>query len=209
MKKKIASIILTAVILCSGSPAFSAVNVRVGNMVSIASGTVNMRSGPGKKYAVKWEMDKGYPLRVVGSKGNWLKVKDFENDEGWIYKKLVSRKPHLIVKVNKGSNKKFKLYEKPAAHSSTLGEAGPGTVFKVRQWSGEWVKVSHKSGLQGWVKRSLLINIRSGPGIKYKVIGQAAYGSLFKTLKRGNGWVKVRHQGGLSGWMKRSLLWGW
>jgi SH3-like domain-containing protein len=128
-------------------------------MVSVAGEKVNMRKGPSTKYSIKWELGKGFPLRVIGSQGNWLKVSDFESDVGWVYKKLVNRNPHLIVKSNKKSKKR--------------------------------------------------VNIRSGPGTKYKVIGKAEYGVVFKTLQRGDGWVKVQHEQGLTGWVKRSLLWGW
>jgi len=128
-------------------------------MVSVAGEKVNLRKGPSTRYPIIWELGKGFPLRVIGSQGNWLKVSDFESDVGWIYKKLVSKKPHLIVKVNKNS--------------------------KAR------------------------INIRSGPGTKFKVVGKAEYGVVFQTLDRSEGWVKVRHETGITGWIKRSLLWGW
>jgi len=124
-------------------------------LVSVAGERVNMRSGPGANHAVLWELGEGYPLKVLGTKGKWLKVADFEGDVGWVAAKLVNRKPHLIVK-------------KP------------------------------------------VVNIRSGPGTKYKLVGKANYGVVFKTLKQGrNGWVKVKHENGLSGWVKRTLLWGW
>ena len=128
-------------------------------MVSVAGEKVNMRKGPSTKYSVKWELGKGFPLRVIGSQGNWLKVTDFESDVGWVYKNLVDRSPHLIVKANKNSKQR--------------------------------------------------VNIRSGPGTKYKMVGKAEYGVVFKTLQRGNGWVQVQHEDGLTGWVKRSLLWGW
>ena len=47
-------------------------------MVSVAGEKVNMRKGPSTKYSIKWELGKGFPLRVIGSQGNWLKVSDFE-----------------------------------------------------------------------------------------------------------------------------------
>jgi len=128
-------------------------------MVSVAGEKVNLRKGPSTRYPIVWELGKGFPLRVVGSQGNWLKVSDFENDVGWIYKNLVVRKPHLIVKANKGS--------------------------KAR------------------------VNIRSGPGTRYKIVGKAEYGVVFETLQQEGGWAKVRHETGLTGWIKRSLLWGW
>ena len=128
-------------------------------MVSVVGEKVNLRKGPSTQYPIIWELGKGFPLRIRGYKGNWIKVSDFEGDIGWVYKNLVSRKPHLVVKINKKS--------------------------KAR------------------------INIRSGPGTKYKIVGKAEYGVVFETLKRGDGWVKVRHETGLTGWVKRSLLWGW
>jgi len=128
-------------------------------MVSVSGEKVNLRKGPSTRSPIIWELGKGFPLKVVGSKGEWYKVSDFENDVGWIYKNLVSKKPHLIVKVNKNSKDQ--------------------------------------------------INIRSGPGTKYKIVGKAQYGVVFETLQRKNGWVKVRHETGLTGWIMRSLLWGW
>ncbi len=134
---------------------FSTVHAKMG---SIDGEKVQLRTGPGTNYAAKWQYGKGYPVKILTTKGKWYKVKDFENDTGWVYKSLVKRTPHMIVKVNKGKNKK--------------------------------------------------INIRSGPGTKYKVVGQAYYGVVFETVKQSSGWAQVKHESGLKGWVKRSLLWG-
>jgi len=154
-RKQIITALLFMLLLFAGTVS-DAVGI---TMVSVAGEKVNMRKGPSTKYSIKWELGKGFPLRVIGSQGNWLKVSDFESDVGWVYKKLVNRNPHLIVKSNKNSRKR--------------------------------------------------VNIRSGPGTKYKVIGKAEYGVVFRTLQRRDGWVKVQHEQGLAGWVKRSLLWGW
>jgi SH3-like domain-containing protein len=121
-------------------------------MVSIAGDLVNMRSGPGKNYPVTWELGKGYPLKVLKTKGNWIKVVDYENDSGWIYKKLVNRKPHLIVKkkiinIRSGPGKGYKIIRK----------AQNGVVFRTLERKEGWVKVKHEEeNVVGWVKRSLL-----------------------------------------------------
>jgi SH3-like domain-containing protein len=127
-------------------------------MLSVSGDNVNLRSGPGTKYQVKWEYGKGFPLKVIDKKGDWVKVQDFENDNGWIYKPLLSPKGHMIVKVFKNKNKR--------------------------------------------------INIRSGPGTRYRVVGKAYYGVVFETLEQKNGWAKVKHETGLVGWIKRTLIWG-
>jgi len=123
-------------------------------MMSIDGTKVHLRTGPGTKYRVVWELGRGFPLKVLSQKGNWIKVKDFEGDTGWVHKKFLDREPHLIVKKNR-------------------------------------------------------VNIRNGPGTRYRVVGKANYGVVFRTVEHKQGWVKVRHENGLTGWVMRNLLWGW
>ncbi|KPK27587.1 MAG: peptide-binding protein [Desulfobacterales bacterium SG8_35_2] len=125
-------------------------------MVSVAGEKVNLRKGPSAQYPVIWELGKGFPLQVIGSKGNWLKVSDFEKDVGWIYKELVSRKPHLIVKVNKNSKARINIRSGPGTSYKIVGQAEYGVVFATLTREQGWVKVQHEKGLTGWIKRSLL-----------------------------------------------------
>ena len=125
-------------------------------MVSVAGEKVNLRKGPSTKDPRIWELGKGFPLRVVSSKGNWLKVSDFESDVGWIYKKLVSKKPHLIVKVNKNSKARINIRSGPGTKYEVVGKAEYGVVFETLKRGDGWVQIRHESGLTGWVKRSLL-----------------------------------------------------
>ncbi len=120
-------------------------------MVSIVAAKVNMRSGPGKKYSVMWELGSGFPLKVVSKKGKWLKVSDFEGDIGWIYGGLVSHKAHLIVK-----KKRINVRSGPSSKSKTVGKANYGVVFRTLKQKNGWAKVKHENGLVGWVQRRLL-----------------------------------------------------
>ena len=52
------------------------------------------------------------------------------------------------------------------------------------------------------------INIRSGPGTRYKNVGQAYYGVVFTILGKEGEWRNVRHESGLIGWMQQDFLWG-
>lgn len=125
-------------------------------MLSVTSDGVNLRSGPGTNYEIKWEYGKGFPLQVVTKKGDWYKVKDFENDSGWIYKSLLSKKSHMIVKVNKKSSKKVNIRSGPATNFQIVGKAYYGVVFETLLQKNGWAKVRHETGLEGWIKRSLL-----------------------------------------------------
>ena len=144
--------------LCCITVTILSLSTASAKMGSIAGEKVQLRSGPGTKYSAKFQYGNGYPVKIITQKGKWIKVKDFENDVGWVYKKYLSDTPHMIVKVNKGKKRK--------------------------------------------------INIRSGPGTKYKIVGQAYYGVVFETISQRAGWANVKHESGLQGWIKRSLLWG-
>lgn len=135
--------------LVSFSPAFA-------KMRSVAGEKVQLRSGPGTKYAAKWEYGDGFPLKVLSQRGNWTKVKDFENDTGWIFKKYLTPKPHVIVKVNKAKKRKINIRSGPGTTYSAVGRAYYGVVFETLEQKKGWAKVRHESGLTGWIKRSLL-----------------------------------------------------
>lgn len=75
-------------------------------MTSVKGDKINLRKGPGTKYAILWEYGNGYPLQVVKKQGNWVKTKDYEKDTGWIHKSLLHYSPHVIVKVNRNSKEK-------------------------------------------------------------------------------------------------------
>ena len=125
-------------------------------MVSVGGEKVNLREGPSTQDPVIWELGKGFPLRILGYKGNWIKVSDFEKDVGWVYKDLVSNKPHLIVKTNKKTRERINIRSGPGTKYEIVGKAEYGVVFKTLKRGDGWVKVRHEKGLTGWVKRSLL-----------------------------------------------------
>ncbi len=134
---------------------FAFVSISWAKTISIKSDNVRVRSGPGTKYSILYEVFAGYPLKVLEKKGDWARVVDFEGDIGWVYQPLLSKLQTVIV--------------------SRKGQS---------------------------------INIRSGPGTKYKVKGRAKYGVVFKLLKKQGNWVNVRHDNGLTGWVHEKLLWG-
>ncbi len=125
-------------------------------MVAVAGESVNLRSGPGTKYKVIWKLGKGFPLKVLREKNGWLRVQDFEGTIGWINKKVVNRKPHMIVKVHRKSKKRINVRSGPGTRNRIVAKAYYGVVFSTLEQKNGWVKVRHEKGVSGWVKRSLL-----------------------------------------------------
>jgi len=120
-------------------------------MVSIARNNVNMRSGPGTQYKVLWELDKGYPLHILGTKGNWYKVRDFEGDAGWVFQPLTSRRSYVVVKKSI-----INIRARPGTQYRIVAKAHRGVVLQTIASVKRWVKVRHKSGVTGWVARRLV-----------------------------------------------------
>jgi SH3-like domain-containing protein len=125
-------------------------------MLSIAGDKVNLRSGPGKKYSVKWEYGSGFPIEVIERKNNWVKISDFEKDTGWVHKSLLTSEPHMIVKANKNTDNRVNIRNGPGSEYKIVGKAYYGVVFKTIEHQVKWIKVRHESGLSGWISSGFL-----------------------------------------------------
>lgn len=125
-------------------------------MMSVKGDKVNMRSGPGIQHEVKWEYGSGFPVEVVKRQGEWLQVKDFEEETGWIHQSHLQKKRQLIVNVNKDQEQTINIRSGPGGENPIVGNAYYGVVVTRLDEKDDWVKVQHESGLAGWIKKSLL-----------------------------------------------------
>ena len=120
-------------------------------MVSVKGSVLNMRDGPGTQTQVLWELKQGYPLQVVEQRGRWLKVRDFENDQGWVAASLTGGQPHHIVKAPVAN-----IRGGPGRQYRMVGKAKYGELLKTQEKRAGWVKVKREEGASGWVARQLL-----------------------------------------------------
>lgn len=120
-------------------------------MVSVARNEINMRTGAGTRHESLWLLSRGYPLQVIGQRGKWIKVRDFEKDEGWVYRPLTSTRPHHVVKAGIANVRKG-----PGTRTRVVGKLAYGDVVRTLEKRPGWVKVSHESGVKGWIARRLL-----------------------------------------------------
>ncbi|MFH2122156.1 MAG: SH3 domain-containing protein [Pseudomonadota bacterium] len=151
MFTKIKTIVYTTIIL-----ALAVCTNSLAEMKSTSGEKISLRTGPGEQYSVKWELGNGYPVKIISQKGKWTKIQDFENDSGWVYASMLNKEPHVIVKVNKGKNKKINIRSGPGTKYSVVGKAYYGVVFEKKEQKKGWVKVKHESGLEGWIEKSLV-----------------------------------------------------
>ena len=121
-------------------------------LVSVKKDNVNVRSGPGTNFPVSMELFQGYPLKVLETKGDWLKISDFENDSGWIYAPLVTPGSTVITNGKKSIN----MRSKPNTTASIVATVDRGVVLTKLSTQGKWVKVRHSQGTIGWIYSPLV-----------------------------------------------------
>lgn len=120
--------------------------------VSVLKDGANVRTGPDAKDPVAMELFQGYPLKVVEKKGDWLKVSDFENDTGWINNKMVGPGNTVIVNAQGTIN----MRSEPKESSAVIANIEHGVVLTKISSKGDWVKVKHAKGTEGWISKKLL-----------------------------------------------------
>lgn len=133
------------------SLSFMPVDTLAEERLSVISGIANMRSGPGTEDAVLWQVEQYHPVIVIEKKGNWYRVKDYENDTAWLHNSLLG-KVESVITVKDKSN----VRSKPDTKSSILFTVDKGVPFKVLKKKGSWIKIQHADGDVGWIHNSLI-----------------------------------------------------
>jgi SH3-like domain-containing protein len=138
-------IILVMAVLLLAQPLAAA------EMLSVVPQRANIRSGAGGDYEVLWEVPRYYPVEVLERDGNWVKISDFENDEGWIYQSLLSDSPAVVVATEKAN-----IREGPGSDYGSLWILEKGCSLKVLETDGDWYKVSDGGEVAGWIHESVI-----------------------------------------------------
>lgn len=138
-------------VLLAGAFALDMPQAVAQQMVSVSREEVNLRSGPGTRHSSEWVLSRGFPLKIVGRRGDWLQVEDFEKDKGWVLRTLTSNTPYHIVKV-----KSANMRSQPTTASRIVGKVSYGDTLKTLERRTGWVKVQRDGSVRGWVSRHLL-----------------------------------------------------
>lgn len=118
--------------------------------LAVYTDSAHIRSGPGTNHAIIWKAEKYYPLLIVGKRGRWYRVEDFEGDIGWVYRTLVKKLHSVITKksmcnIRSGPGTKYRIVFK----------AEKGVSFRVLKSRGKWLRIQHRDGDIGWIHKSL------------------------------------------------------
>lgn len=112
---------------------------------------VNLRQGPSFEYPVKIFYKKKFlPVLVQDSSGNFRKIRDHENNSGWIHISQLSKKKAAIV-----IDDSLIMFKSATIYSNPVAILKEGRLVKINKCKDIWCKV--KSGkFKGWIKKENL-----------------------------------------------------
>jgi len=136
--------------------------------VSLKSGRVNMRVGPGTQYAVTWlYLKPGLPVEIIQEYDNWRRVRDADGTEGWINQALLSgQRTAVVAPWFKGKeNAAVPLVAKPEEGAREVAKVEPGLVGEVAMCNGSWCRINF-AGHEGWMDQGAIWGVYPGEAIK-------------------------------------------
>ena len=112
---------------------------------------VNLRQGPSFDYPIKILYKKKFlPVLVQDESGNFKKIRDHENNSGWIHRSQLSTKKAAI-----SIEAKLIVFKNPTIFSKPQVILEQGRLCLILKCQVEWCKVKVEK-YKGWVKKKSL-----------------------------------------------------
>ena len=119
--------------------------------LTLRNDKVNLRQGPSFEYPVKLFYKKKFlPVVVQDKFDNFRKIRDHENNTGWVHiSQLSKKKAALIIDDDQ------LIFSKPSIYSKPSAILKKGRLCKIHKCKDEWCKIS-VGKYKGWVKKDIL-----------------------------------------------------
>ena len=109
---------------------------------------VNLRQGPSFDYQVKIFYKKKFlPVLIQDSSNNFRKVRDHENNSGWIHISQLSKKKAAIV-----INDELIMFNGSTIYSNPIALLKRGRLVKIKKCKKNWCKAV-SGNFKGWIKK--------------------------------------------------------
>ena len=121
------------------------------NFLSLKNNEVNLRQGPSFEYPIKFIYKKKYlPIEVLDESETWRKIRDFENNSGWIHTSQLSKKKTAICIKNNSV-----IYKKPTIFSKPIAKLEIGRLVLIKRCKVKWCKIA-SGDFSGWIYKNSL-----------------------------------------------------
>tara|TARA_B100001287_G_C22402792_1_gene398676 strand:- start:47 stop:505 length:459 start_codon:yes stop_codon:yes gene_type:complete len=118
---------------------------------SLKNTKVNVRLGPSKNYPIKFVYEKKYlPVVIIDEHYNWRKVRDYDNDTGWIHISQLSK-----IKTTVTTKDNQVVYSSPTIYSKPKVKLEIYQVLTIKKCNQTWCEIKNAK-TNGWVKKDHL-----------------------------------------------------
>ena len=122
-----------------------------GYFLTLRYDKVNLRQGASKEYPVKIFYKKKFlPVLIQDKSDNFRKIRDHENNTGWIHISQLSKKKAAII-----MDEKMIMFKSPTIYSRPLVILEKGRLTKIIKCEEKWCK-AETDRFKGWLKRESL-----------------------------------------------------
>ena len=119
--------------------------------LTLRNDQVNLRQGPSFNYPVKLFYKKKFlPVLIQDKSNNFRKIRDHENNSGWIHISQLSKKKAAIV-----INDNIILFSNSTIYSNPLAILKKGRLVKINKCKDKWCKVNTEE-FKGWLQKESL-----------------------------------------------------
>ena len=119
--------------------------------LTLRNSKVNLRLGPSFEYPVKIIYQKKYlPVLIQDTSENFRKIRDHENNTGWVHISQLSKKKAAIIVEDDQL-----MFSNPSVYSKPYAVLKLGRLCQIRKCKDKWCKVKIEK-FEGWVKKDSL-----------------------------------------------------
>ncbi len=119
--------------------------------LTLRNDKVNLRQGPSFEYPIKLFYKKKFlPVLVQDKFENFRKIRDHENNTGWIHISQLSKKKAAIT-----IDDDQLIFSKPTIYSKPHAVLKKGRLCKIKKCKKNWCKVKIEN-YNGWIKKDSL-----------------------------------------------------
>ena len=112
---------------------------------------VNLRQGPSFDYPVKISYKKKYlPVLIQDTSDNFKKIRDHENNTGWIHRSQLSKKKAALA-----LDDNLVIFKNATIFSKPLAVLEKGHLCLISKCKSDWCKIKVER-YSGWVKKKSL-----------------------------------------------------
>ena len=119
--------------------------------LTLRNDKVNLRQGPSFEYPIKLFYKKKFlPVLIQDKSDNFRKIRDHENNSGWIHISQLSKKKAAIV-----IDEELIMFKNPTIYSKPIARIETGKLLVIKKCKLKWCKIESEE-FTGWITKNFL-----------------------------------------------------